>query len=245
MSEMWGLRAESKYAGRIMEFTFKEKANECSDILNFFKRLCVMGDIGFDIHRVEGPKLPYYVCQFTLRTYLELQTDLFVGAYHSVGRSLRWLYELNIAGSTAVIFPSLLSNEYEGKDNMGLKEFEDWLENYDNRKGSINRSKIFSHFGLPAKDLQLLYSRLCKYSHVSSLSFDKERDWPKLQFLPKKFDEIFKVTTEVMDLVLWFESKMLLCYNKGTKKALKGFLEDTDDLNKYIPITISLLSSLS
>jgi len=41
--------------------------------------------------------------------------DMYGGAYHSAGRSLRWLYEANLAGATACFNPSLLDNQYKGK----------------------------------------------------------------------------------------------------------------------------------
>ena len=239
------LERELRFMTNVVKLTYKEKQNECQAIIDFFHRFCLMSDIAEDIYRVEEVGLPHYVCILTLRIFLELQANLFQGAYHSAGRSLRWLYETNVAGATACINPSLLDERYSNSTSLDLDEFEDWLDRYDKQDVRLKRKQIFVSFGLPADELSKLYSDLCKYVHVSKASFDKGLDWPKLQYISEKFDKIFEFTKKTLDLVLWMESKMLLCYDRGTSKALKGVLEDLAYLNQYVPLTVSLISSLT
>ena len=237
------LETELKYMINVTGLTFEEKKDACEEIIDFLNRLFVMGDIAQDIYMTEKVGLPYYVCSLTVRSFLELQANLFQGAYHSAGRTLRWLYESNVAGATACISPSLLDERHKESTSMNLKEFENWLDQYDKREQKLKRTKIFNFFGLPSADLSKLYSDLCKYVHVSKVSFDKELDWPKLQYIEGKFDEILNLTKKTLDLVFWMESKMLLHFDGETSKALKHFLEDSESLNEYIPFTISLISS--
>jgi len=206
-----------------------------------------LGDIAEDIFRVEKAGIPYYVCHLTLRDYLEMQACLLEGAYHSAARSLRWLFEMNVIGTTACVNPSLLDMEYNSEGHLDLGEFEQLLERCDMEEITIGRAKrrrIFDEFSLPADDLSLLYSNLCKYVHLSKISFDKALTWPNLQYIPEKFDEIFNIALKTIDLVSWMESKMCLCFDKGTKQALKLLLKDHDNLNQYLPLTVSLISNL-
>ena len=203
-----------------------------------------MGDIAEDIFRAEQATLPYYVCHLTLRIFLELQASLFQGSYHSAARSLRWLYEANLAGATACINPFLIDERYKGQKELSLEKFEKWLDLYDRQEIRLLRKRILEAFGLPTKDLDDHYSVLCKYMHISKLSFDKKLDFPKLQYIPEEFDKMFELTIKTLDLVLWMQSKMLLCYNDETAGALKGFLKDWESINEYIPLTVSLLSGL-
>ena len=203
-----------------------------------------MTDIAEHILRAGQANLPYYVCILTLRIFLELQANLLQGAYHSAARSLRWLYEANIAGATACISPYLLDRRYEGKSELKTEEFEEWLGLYDHQEVRLVRKSILEEFELPTEEVDNLYSVLCKYMHVSKLSFDKELDFPKLQYISEKFDEMFELTIKTMDFVLWMQSRMLLCYKNGTAEALKWFLMDLDSINKYIPLTESLISNL-
>jgi len=46
------------------------------------------------------------------------------------------------------------------------------------------------------------------------------------------------------DFILWMQSKMCLCYNGGTVGNLKTFLEMSGSIQKYIPLTAALISSL-
>jgi len=205
-----------------------------------------MTDIAFNIFEVEGARIPYYVCSLTLRNYLEMQACLLEGAYHSAARSLRWLFEINVVGTTACVDASLLDQQYSSGP-IDLEEFERLLAKVDEEKLTIGRGKrkkIFDQFSLPSDDLMLLYSKLCKYVHLSRISFDKTLDWPNLQYIPEKFDEIFQIALKTLDLIFWMESRMLICFDKGTAQALKYFLRDDDGLNQYLPMAVSLISSL-
>jgi hypothetical protein len=239
------LEKELEFVTNVIKLTNREKCKERQIMIGFFQRLCTMGDIALDIYQTEGARLPYFVCTLTIRICLELQTNLFQGAYHSAARSLRWLYETNLAGATACIKPSLLDEEFSDSAGLTPERFENWLDRYDNKQDAkLLRKKIFSSFGLPAEELDRLYLDLCKYVHISKASFDKELDWPKLQYIPEKFDQTFELTMKTLDLVLWMQSKMLLCHNSRTKEALKWFLKDKDSLNQHTPLTIGLISSL-
>jgi len=241
---MLELERELRFITNVIKLTYEEKEHECEEIIAFFHRLCLMGDIAEDIYITERVQLPYYVCTLTIRNFLELQANLFQGAYQSAGRTLRWLYEANLTGATACINPSLLDGNFKESTSIKLDEFENWLDRYDKQEVRLMRKQIFDSFGLPSDDLNNLYSDLCKYIHVSKVSFDKRLDWPKLQYIQEKFDEVFELMKKTLDLVFWMESRMLLCYDRETSKALKGFLEDSDFLNQYIPLTVSLISSL-
>jgi len=97
----------------------KRKKDKCNILLRFLLHLCVIADIGEDIFSAGQAEIPYFVCSLTLRAYLEILINLFQGAYHSVARALRWLYETNLAGAVACIDPSLLDKEYyEKKDEV-------------------------------------------------------------------------------------------------------------------------------
>lgn len=235
---------ESRRIAGIIKLTFEQRRDECKEVFNFLDNLFVITDIGEDIFRVDGAAIPYYICALTARTYLEFQASLLQGAYHSAGRSLRWLYEANLAGATACIDPSLLDNQFSHRKTISLDEFEEWLKLYDKNKRKLNRPKIFEAFGLPVGELQNLYSDLCKYSHVSKISFDKKLDWPNLQYIPEKFDEMFALTRKTLDFILWLECNMLLCYDEETKEALEKFLKNYGPLASYIPMTTKLLSNL-
>lgn len=235
---------EREFIDRVMRLTINQKREKCQIVVNFFYRLCDMTDIGEDILRVGQADLPYYVCILTLRIFLELQANLLQGAYHSAARSLRWLYETNIAGTTACVNPYLLDRGYEGKSDLSTEEFEKWLDLYDRQEVRLIRKPILETFELPTEKLDNLYSVLCKYIHVSKLSFDRALDFPKLQYISEKFDEMFELTMKTMDLVLWMQSRMLLRYKNGTAEALKGFLKNWGSINGYIPLTESLISNL-
>jgi hypothetical protein len=231
-----------------IKVTYREKTIECLTIFDFFQRFCVLADISADIFRVEGNKIPYYVGSLTLRNYLEMQACLLEGAYHSAARSLRWLFEMNVVGATACVNPSLLDEQFGSKAPTDQEEFERLLERCDTEEITIGRGKrkrIFGEFSLPSEDLSLLYADLCKYVHLSKISFDKSLTWPNLQYIPEKFDEVFHFALRTIDLVLWMESKMCLCFDKGTTQALRYFLKNHDGLNQFIPITIKLISSLN
>jgi hypothetical protein len=172
-----------------------------------------------------------------------MQACLLEGAYHSAARSLRWIYEANLVGATSCINPALLGNQINVTAPMELEEFEALLGRID-AGVKIDRRKIFEDFSLPTNDLQKLYSDLCKCVHLSIVSFDKTLDFPNLQYVPEKFDEIFPTIVKTLDLVFWMESKMCLCYDGGTSEALRYYLKDHDGLNKYVPMTISLISNL-
>lgn len=235
---------EREFINRVMRLTINQKREKCQIVVNFFYRLCDTTDIAEHILRAGQANLPYYVCILTLRIFLELQANLLQGAYHSAARSLRWLYETNIAGTTACISPYLLDRGYEGKSDLSTEEFEEWLDLYDRQEVRLIRKSILETFELPTEELDNLYSVLCKYIHVSKLSFDKELDFPKLQYISEKFDEMFELTIKTMDLVLWMQSRMLLRYKNGTAEALKGFLKNWGSINEYIPLTESLISNL-
>ncbi len=207
-----------------------------------------MADIAEDIFRVDGAKVPYYVSHLTLRNYLEMQACILEGAYHSVARSLRWLFEINLIGATACIKPILLDHGLSSTKGLILSEFEEFLERIDRdetRFGKGKRKTIFDQFKLPSKELMVLYTDLCKYVHLSKISFDKALTWPNLQFIPEKFDEIFLFVIKTLDLVFWMQSRMCLCFDRETAQALRGFLEDSDQLNEHLPLTVSLISSLT
>jgi len=227
----------------ILKVTYKEKRDECKKLFNFLGHLFVLTDIGEDIYRVEGDGIPFYISALTVRTYLEFLANLLQGAYHSAGRSLRWLYEANLAGATACIDPSLLDDQFKGKKSITLDEFEKWLALYDKRERKLKRSNIFKALKLPKDELQNLYSDLCKYSHISKTSFDKKLIWPKLQYIPEKFDEILGLTWKTLDLVLWLECNVLLRY-EGTERAFRDFLKYLGALTSYIPMTAELLFNL-
>lgn len=241
------IREHRRISG-IIRLTYQEKTIECESIFGFFQRFCTLADIAEDILRVEGARIPYYVCHLTLRNYLEMQACLLEGAYHSAARSLRWLFEMNVIGTTACVNPSLLDTQYSSEEPIDLEEFEQLLERCDTEEITIGRGKrkrIFDEFSLPSDDLSLLYSDLCKYVHLSKISFDKALTWPNLQYIPEKFDEVFHFALKTIDLVFWMESKMCLCFDEDTEQALKFFLKDHDGLNQYIPLAVSLISSLS
>ena len=230
----------------IIGLTYEQKRDDCDKIFDFFQRLCTMTDIAFSIFQSEGASIPYYVCSLTLRNYLEIQACLLEGAYPSAARSLRWLFEINVVGTTACVDASLLDTQ-NSSGPFDLEEFERLLEKVDEGKLKITRGKrkeIFDQFSLPSDDLALLYSDLCKYVHLSQVSFDKTFVWPNLQYIPEKFDEIFQITLKTLDLIFWIESRMLLCFDKGTAQALKYFLRHDHGLNQYLPLTVSLISSL-
>jgi len=200
------------------------------------------------VSRVEGNQIPYYVCSLTLRSYLEMQACLLEGAYHSAARSLRWLFEMNVIGAVACVNPSLIDRQYSSERPLVIEEFEQLLERCDAGENTIGRAKhrvIFEEFSLPSDDSSSLYSDLCKYVHLSKISFDKKLTWPNLQYIAEKFEEISHFALKTIDLVFWMESKMCLCFDKGTKQALRFFLKDYGALNEYIPLTISLISCLS
>lgn len=135
-----------------------------------------MADIASNIYQDEGVSVPYYVCSLTLRNYFEIQACLLEGAYHSAARSLRWLFEVNVVGTTSCVDASLLDPQYS-PGPIDLEEFEELLEKVDEEKLRITRGtrkKIFDQFSLPSDDLALLYSDLCKYVHLSQISFDKK-----------------------------------------------------------------------
>jgi hypothetical protein len=203
-----------------------------------------MADIAFDIWEVETEDLPYFVCSLSLRSFLEVQASLFSGAYHSAGRTLRWLYETNLAGSAACLNASLLDNAYSSTSNLSSDEFVDWLERYDNREVQLSRKSIFDFYKLTAEPLNMLYADLCKYSHVSTVSFDRAETHPNLQFLENRFDETFGIMTKTLDFSLLMESKMLLCWNHGSVGALKNMFSKSDPLKKYFPMVTDLITAL-
>ena len=176
-----------------------------------------------------------------------MQACILEGAYHSAARSLRWLFEINMIGATAIVKPILLDFHLSATQSLNLSEFENLLEQCDKEEISISKGKrktIFDQFKLPSKDLMALYSDLCKYVHLSKISFDKTLDFPNLEYVPEKFDEIFPLAMQTIDFVFWMECKMCLCFKGGTAEALKFFLKDDDGLNHYIPLTMELISKL-
>lgn len=238
---------EHRRISGIINLTYRQKRIQCKRIFDFFQRFCALADVSNDIFLVEGNKIPYYVSSLTLRNYLEIQACLLEGAYHSAARSLRWLFEMNVIGAVACANPSLLDDQYGSNAPMDLEEFERLLERCDTEEIAIGRGKrkrIFDEFSLPSEELCLLYSDLCKYVHLSRISFDKELDWPNLQYISEKFDEIFHLALATIDLIFWMESKMCLCFDRGTTQALRYFLKDHDGLNQFLPMTIRLISNL-
>ena len=229
----------------IMKLTCEQKTTECEETVDFFYRLCDMCDIAFDIWEVERKDLPYFVCSLSLRNFLEAQASLFGGAYNSAGRTLRWLYEANLAGAAACIKPLLLDNTYDDSSSLTSDEFVNWLDRYDNREVQLRRKDILNFCGLPEAQLNMLYSDLCKYSHISKMSFNREETHPNLQYLPDRFDEAFTIMAKTLDFTLSMESKMLLCWDHGTVGALKILFNAKCSLNKYFPMTTTLISGLS
>jgi len=206
-----------------------------------------MADLAEDIFRADQAVIPYFISSLTHRHYLEMQACIFEGAYFSAARSLRWLYEINLIGSTACIKPILLDQNFSATTGLTLSEFEDLLEKIDSGEikfGKGKRKNVFNQFKLPTDQLLDLYTDLCKYVHLSKISFDKEYTWPNLQYIPEKFDEIFLLALNTTDFILWMQSKMCLCYNEGTVGNLKNFLRMSDFIQTYIPLTVSLISSL-
>jgi hypothetical protein len=174
-----------------------------------------------------------------------MEACLLEGAYHSAARSLRWMYEMNMIGTAACVNALLLDSSYTNR-MLSLREFENLLERIDNDEIRIGRGKrktIFDQFGLPSNDMAVLFSDLCKYVHPSSTSFDKTLDWPNIQYISGKFDEIFQIATRTMDLVFWMESKLCLCFNGGTKGAMKYIFNNYSN-SKFLPLTTALISSL-
>jgi len=127
---------------------------------------------------------------------------------------------------------------------MKLKEFEEWLTLYDKGEKKLRRKQILEALGLPVEELQKLYSDLCKYVHLSEVSFDHEMTWPNIQYLPEKFDKVFVQLMKTIDLIFWLECKMLLQFNGKTKQALRNFRKNLNSLITSIPMTKDLLSSL-
>jgi hypothetical protein len=206
-----------------------------------------MADLAEDIFKLDQAEIPYFISSLTHRHYLEMQACLFEGAYFSAARSLRWLYEINLIGTTACVKPVLLDRNLSSTTGLTLSDFEDLLEEIDDGTIKIGRGKrknIFNQFNLPTNQLLELYADLCKYVHLSKISFDKEYTWPNLQYIPEKFDEIFNLALNTLDFVLWLQSKMCLCYNGGTVGNLKNFLKMSDSIKTFIPLTTSLISSL-
>jgi hypothetical protein len=235
----------------LLGLTYGQKTKECNLIFEYFGHLLTMVDIGLDIFQkegslnVRGAELPYYVCSLTNRNYLEMEACLLDGSYHSAARSLRWLYEMNLVGTTACVDASLLDDKYS-PGPLSLQEFENLLERLDSEDLVIGRKKrkhILDQFGLPSEELAVLFSDLCKYVHLSKVSFDKDLDWPNLQFLPEKFDEVFKTALRTIDLVFWMESRLCLCFNNGTKGAIKNLFIDPE-LLELLPMTNKLILSL-
>jgi hypothetical protein len=115
-------RRELRYIKDICILTYTEKPIECRDLFNTFSRLCLLADIGEDIYRSDNYLLPYYLGSLSVRSFLEFQATLLEGAYFSAGRTLRWLYETNVAGASACENPFLLDREYEGLDRIDLEK---------------------------------------------------------------------------------------------------------------------------
>lgn len=206
-----------------------------------------MADLAEDIFRADQAVIPYFISSLTHRHYLEMQACIFEGAYFSAARSLRWLYEINLIGSTACIKPILLDQNLSATTGLTLSEFEDFLEKIDSGEIKFGKGKyknIFNQYKLPTDELLDLYTNLCKYVHLSKISFDRDYTWPNLQYIPEKFDEIFLLALNTTDFILWMQSKMCLCYNGGTVGNLKNFLKMSDSIQTYIPLTVSLISSL-
>ena len=230
----------------IMKLTYEEKRNECDRVLSFLLPLFIVTDISQDIFLTKQADIPFYISSLTLRAYLEFLINLLQGAYHSAARSLRWLYEINLAGTAACVDPSLLDPRFSG-EKMNLDEFKEWLRQYDNRVKTLNRQRIFEAFKVSEEkrqELDGLYRDLCKYVHISERSFDKKMTWPNPQYLPEKFDEVFAISMKTIDLIFWLECKMLLQFNEGTKEALRKLCKDLSTLTSSIPMTMDLLSSL-
>lgn len=230
----------------IMKLTYEEKRSQCERVLNFLLPLFVITDISQDILLKEQAEIPFYICSLTVRAYIEFSINLFQGAYHSATRSLRWLYEINLAGAAACVNPSLL-DEQRGEKKMNLNSFKKWIMQYDNNQKKLNRQRIIESFEISEerqRELQKLYQDLCKYVHISKMSFDEEMTWPNIQYIPEKFDETFAIAMKTIDLILWLECKILLQFNRGTKEALKNLRYDLNSLASSIPMTMSLLSIL-
>lgn len=228
----------------IMKFTSEQKTAECEETTDFFYRLGDMCDVAFDIWEVERKDLPYFVCSLSLRNLLESQASLFGGAYNSAGRALRWLYEANLAGAAACFKPSLLDEAFDDSESLTSDEFVNWLDRYDNREVQLSRRNILNFCDAPAGPLNVLYADLCKYSHISKMSFNREETHPNLQYLPDRFDETFGIMAKTIDFTLLMESKMLLCWNHGTVGALKYMFNVKNPLNRYFPMTTNLINSL-
>jgi hypothetical protein len=230
----------------IMKLTYEEKRSQCERVLNFLLPLFVMADIGQDIQLAGQAEIPFYICSLTVRTYLEFSINLFQGAYYSAARSLRWLYEISLAGATACINPSLLDEQFK-REKMNLSIFKQWLMQYDNKQKRLNRRKIFKSFEISEErqnELEELYRDLCKYVHISERSFNEEMTWPNVQYIPEKFEEIFAIGMKTIDLIFWLECKMLLQFNRGTKEALRNLREYLNSIASSIPMTMSSLSIL-
>jgi len=241
------LEKEHKRISNIIKLTYKEKTKECKLILEFFYKLCDMADLAEDIYIIDQAEIPYFISSLTHRHYLEMQACIFEGGYFSAARSLRWLYEINLIGSTACIKPILLDQNFSATTGLTLSEFEDLLEKIDSGEikfGKGKRKNVFNQFKLPTVQLLDLYTDLCKYVHLSKISFDKEYTWPNLQYIPEKFDDIFLLAKNTTDFILLMQSKMCLCYNGGTVGNLKNFLKMSDSIQTYIPLTTSLIKSL-
>jgi len=204
--------------------TLEAREEKFRDIYAVVVHLFLLSDIGEDIARAEGSKIPYFTAAISARSYLGFMYNLLFGDYHSAARSLRWLYETNLAAAAALISPELLHKEFSGKSSIDISQFDNWLDLYDKREVKFRRKCVLKGLGLPVKDLNDLYSHLCKHTHISKVSYDG-KTWPKLYFDEEKFDEIYFLTMRTLDLILLLLCHMLLLFNGETKTALKKYLK--------------------
>jgi hypothetical protein len=230
----------------IFGLTIAQKCQECITLVEFFNIRMVLNDLSKDWEggiiatSAKGAEIPAHIIPLISRAYLEMKACLLGGAYQSVARTLRWMFEASMVGAVSCVSANLLKKCYE--NTLSFEQFTDLIHELDNRKLHLRRKEIYEKLGLLTTDMTKLYADLCKYSHVSRESVDLAYHWPNLQFLSDQFDKLYNLVLRTMDFVFYMESKLCVHFD-GENMNIKLALKKLFDPNYYPTLSMLPLTS--
>jgi len=178
----------------------------------------------------------YYNIQSTIYECNILQINFLFGGYAGAARTARWILETSIGTAGAILDASILKSDHKSK-SMTIREFISCLEKYDRQGKMIPRKNILPLLNiskLRRKQIDCLYSKLSKQSHLSETTFTRPHSDPnfhsQLSMNPQLFKKTLELTLQVIDVSMYSNFYSLISVS-GIDEDLKSNLHGL--INSY------------
>lgn len=249
------LKDQLRYYNSMFQNIIKHRPQTVVDQQNLLHHILLLNDI-FE-PELAPPKtlrITSLELSFLIQEWLSFMLCNYLGAYSAAARTLRWIYESTVASTVALINASLLLGKTVTRP-LTYAQFRTWLWQYDHHKVKFPRKEAIKLIGLPPKDqprYDVLYSSLCKYSHISAKHFIPPKPTPDLVLNLDYFDAVSRYGYRTIDLAIFCIIKAII--SQWDTKQVRDFFQSYFDWysarqilavkREKFPLTVGLLKHL-